>query len=321
MPGVQVTFTAANDVTRTQPSDRKLAVVVVTYNSADTIGGLLDTLQAGLEGLSQTEIVIADNASSDASVAIAQAHPIGARVVRTGRNGGYAAGINAALATVANDADVLILNPDIRLSRGAAARLVAPLRHRQVGVAAPRILHENGALYHSLRREPSLQTAWADALFGTKLGSGIDVGECICDTDLYKVPGIVDWASGAVLAVSAEARQSVGPWDESFFLYSEEVDYQRRARRAGFHIAYVPDAEVIHFGGDYRSNARLYSILTANRLRDYARHHDAISTALFRLALLTGETLRSLGGSPVHRAGLKAALRPVPPAAAGGSHS
>ena len=316
-----MTVTAANDMTHTEPGTRKLAVVVVTYNSADTIGGLLDTLEAGLEGLPQTEIVIADNASSDASVAMVEAHPIGALVVRTGRNGGYAAGVNAALAIVADDADVLIVNPDISLTHGAVARLVAPLRYRGVGIAAPRILHENGALCHSLRREPSLLTAWADALLGTRLGSGIDVGEIICNDDIYKVPRLVDWASGAALAVSAEARRSIGPWDESFFLYSEEVDYQRRARRAGFRIAYVPDAEVVHIGGEYRSNARLYSILTANRLRDYARHHDGLSSALFRLALLTGETLRSLGGSPVHRAGLKAALRPVPPAAAGGSRS
>ncbi|ODT82084.1 MAG: glycosyl transferase [Pelagibacterium sp. SCN 64-44] len=316
-----MTLIAANDMTDTWASDRKLVVVVVTYNSADTIVGLLDTLHAGLEGLSPTEIVIADNASSDASAAMVEAHPVGARVIRTGRNGGYAAGINAALATIAGDADVLILNPDIRLTRGAVLRLVAPLRRCQAGVAAPRIFHENGALCHSLRREPSLRTAWADALLGTRLGSGLDMGECICDPDLYEAPGIVDWASGAALAVSAEARRSIGPWDESFFLYSEEVDYQRRARRAGFRIAYVPDAEVIHFGGDYRRNARLYSILTANRLRDYARHHGAISRGLFRLALLTGEALRSLGGSPVHRAGLKAALRPLPPAAMGGSHS
>lgn len=311
-------FTAANDMARTQSSPRKLAVVAVTYNSADTVGGLLDSLRAGLEGLPQTQIIIADNASSDATVAIVEAHPIGALVIRTGRNGGYAAGINAALAHVADDADLLVLNPDIRLSPGAAARLVAPLRHPRIGIAAPRIRHENGALFCSLRREPTLQTAWADALLGSRLGSGVDRGESICNTELYETPGIVDWASGAILAVSAEARRRIGPWDESFFLYSEEVDFQRRARQAGFHIAYVPEAEVVHFGGDYHSNPRLYSILTANRLRDYARHHDALSTWMFRLAVLAGEALRSLGGSPVHRAGLKAALRPLPAANIGG---
>ncbi|MDB5537637.1 MAG: hypothetical protein JWQ65_2512 [Devosia sp.] len=300
-----------NSATRSEHA-RPLAVVVVTYNSADTLDGLLDTLAEGLRGIDQTEVVIADNASVDASVAKAQAHPIGARVVHTGWNGGYSVGINAALATIGEDADVLILNPDIRLSSGAAARLVAVLRQHNVGIAVPRILHEDGGLFHSLRREPSLQTAWADALLGTKLGSGIDRGECVCNSAQYAVPAVVDWASGAALAVSAEARARVGEWDETFFLYSEEVDYQRRIRMAGYRIAYVPQAEVVHIGGDYSRNERLYAILTANRIRDYARHHGTISTALFRAAVFSGEVLRSLRGSTVHRAGAAAAVKRLP---------
>ncbi|WDR02941.1 glycosyltransferase family 2 protein [Devosia algicola] len=290
-------------------SDRTLAVVIVTYNSADTLGGLLDTLSTGLEGISQTEIVIADNASSDNSLAIAQSHPLATRIIRTGYNGGYAAGINAALETIDKDADILLLNPDIRLSPGVAARLVAALRRSGVGVAAPRMVHEDGSLTLSLRREPSLCTAWADALLGTRLGAGLDLGECVCNSDHYSGARPVDWASGAALAISAEARNLVGLWDETFFLYSEEVDFQRRVRAAGLEIVFAPDAEVLHIGGDYAQNSRLYAILTANRIKDFARHHGPIATTMFRLAVLTGEALRSVGGSAVHRAGVKATLR------------
>lgn len=298
------------DDTRGQrPPSRPLAVVIVTYNSADMLGGLLDSLGHGLSGISRREIVIADNASSDNSVAIAESHPIGARVIRTGRNGGYSAGINAAVATISADADLLILNPDIRLEPGAAMRLAEQLWRPGIGMAVPRVLHEDWTLYLTLRREPSLVTAWADALLGSKLGAGVDKGESIHDPSHYEETRMVDWASGAALAVSAEARAEIGEWDESFFLYSEEVDYQRRVRAAGYHIIYVPEAKLVHIGGDYRENPHLYSILTANRVRDYARHHSAFSTALFRLAVVTGEALRSLGGSKVHRAGVEAALR------------
>lgn len=311
-PEGRVTF--LNEHYSATPSERgkPLAVVVITYNSADTLDGLLDTLAEGLRGLDLTEVVIADNASADDSVDRAQAHSIGARVVHTGWNGGYSAGINAALATISKDADVLILNPDIRLSSGAATRLAGVLRQHNIGVAVPRVLHEDGRLFHSLRREPSLQTAWADALLGTKLGSGLDRGECVCNSAQYAVPGVVDWASGAALAISAEARAEVGEWDETFFLYSEEVDYQRRIRAAGYRIAYVPQAEVIHIGGDYSRNERLYAILTANRIRDYARHHGVVSTTLFRAAVFVGEMLRSLRGSTVHRAGALAAVKRPP---------
>jgi N-acetylglucosaminyl-diphospho-decaprenol L-rhamnosyltransferase len=306
--------TILNKPYRETPSEpaRPLAVVAVTYNSAGTLAGLLDTLAEGLCGIDDIDVVIADNASADDSVPIAQAHPIGARVIHTGWNGGYAVGINAALATIGKDADILVLNPDIRLSPGAAARLVAVLRQHSIGIAVPRILHEDGSLFHSLRREPSVQTAWADALLGTKLGSGIDRGECVCDSGQYDQPCVVDWASGAALAISAEARAEVGDWDETFFLYSEEVDYQRRARAAGYRIAYVPEATMVHIGGDYSRNDRLYAVLTANRIRDYARHHGVVSTALFRAAVFAGEALRSLRGSTVHRAGALAALQRPP---------
>ncbi|MDB5527026.1 MAG: hypothetical protein JWR51_129 [Devosia sp.] len=307
-----MTFLKEHSSATRSAREKPLAVVVITYNSADTLDGLLDTLAEGLRGLDRTEVVIADNASADDSVDRAQAHSIGARVVHTGWNGGYSAGINAALATIRKDADVLILNPDIRLSPGAAARLAGVLRQHNIGVAVPRILHEDGGLFHSLRREPSLQTAWVDALLGTKLGSGLDRGECVCDSAQYAAPGIVDWASGAALAISAEARAEVGDWDETFFLYSEEVDYQRRIRAAGYRIAYVPQAEVVHIGGEYSRNERLYAILTANRIRDYARHHGWVSTAMFRVAVFTGEVLRSLRGSTVHRAGAAAAVKRLP---------
>ena len=286
--------------------DRPLAVVVVTYNSNDVLGGLLDSLADGLAGLSRTEIVFADNASTDGSVATILSHPIGGRVVRTGWNGGYSAGINAALATIDPDADVLILNPDIRLFRGAAEQLVAVLREPDVGIAVPCILRENGELVHSLRREPSILTAWADALLGSKLGLSLDAGESICNPETYRLPHTIDWASGAVLAVSATARRQC-KWDESFFLYSEEVDYQRQARMHGLSIAYVPQAQVVHIGGDYQQRPRLYEILTANRLRYFERYHGLVASTAFRIGVLVGEIMRSIG-SPVHQAGVRAAL-------------
>lgn len=290
-------------------NDCALVVLIVTYNSADTLGGLLDTLGDGLAGLKRTEIVVVDNASFDNSVAIAESHPIGARVVQTGRNGGYAAGINAGMATISASADLLILNPDIRVAPGSIAHLVCRLSPN-IGIAVPRMLHEDGALFHSLRREPSLQTAWADALLGTKLGYNIDRGECVCADAIYERTGLTDWASGSALLISSGARARIGRWDESFFLYSEEVDYQRRVREAGFHIAFVPEAIFVHIGGEYSRNARLYALLTTNRIRDYSRHHGPVASLIFRVAVLTGEVLRSLGGSAVHRAGALASLQP-----------
>jgi GT2 family glycosyltransferase len=291
-----------------------LAVVIVTYNSADVLQGLLDSIPCGCAGVPRFEVIVVDNQSCDASVRIARAHPVGPTLIIMGRNAGYAAAINAAAAQAGPDADLLVLNPDIRLSSGAVAALYRELRNPGVGVAAPRIVAEDGRTARSLRREPSLATIWSDALLGGRLASRLGLGEVVHAPCLYARGGPVEWATGAALLISAEARRRAGGWDESFFLYSEEVDYLRRVRQSGLAVHYVPQATVLHIGGAYEESSYLSGLMTANRIRDYGRRHGHVASGLFRLAAVVGEALR-LGGGPVRRATLRAALaardRPV----------
>jgi GT2 family glycosyltransferase len=294
-------------------SEPYLSIVIVTYNSAPVLPGLLDSLSAGLDGIKQFEIVVADNDSADNSVDIALNHVIRPRVIRLGRNAGYAAGINAAAATVRDDAHLLILNPDVRLFPSAARILVERLADPSVGVAVPKIFAEDGTVAWSLRREPSIITAWTDAVLGGILASHIGTGEKISDPALYDKDGLTEWAEGSVLAVAARARGVVGDWDETFFLYSEEIDYMRRVRECGLSVAYVPQARAIHIGGDSQ-NPRLSALLAVNRIRYYRRHHGPLSTAVFRLSIIVGAGMRALRG-PEYRAALRAAvtLRKWPP--------
>jgi N-acetylglucosaminyl-diphospho-decaprenol L-rhamnosyltransferase len=287
-------------------SEQCLSIITVTYNSARVLPGLLDSLSAGLDGIEAFEVVVADNDSSDDSVDIALGHPIGARVVSTGRNGGYAAGINAAAATIRTDANLLILNPDVRLLPGSARLLAERLADPSVGVAVPRVLLEDGTIGLSLRREPSIVTAWTDAVLGGELAARIGTGERIGNPARYESDGPIEWAEGSVLAVAARTRRLVGDWDESYFLYSEEIDYMRRVREAGLSVVYAPQGQVIHIGGDYR-DPRLSALLAFNRIRYYSRHHGPLSTAIFRLSIVLGEGVRAARG-PAHRAAAWVAL-------------
>jgi GT2 family glycosyltransferase len=283
-----------------------LSAITVTYNSAAVLPGLLDSLSTGLEGVKSADIIVADNDSADGSVDIALAHPVRPRVVRMGRNAGYAAAINAAAATVGKDAHLLILNPDVRLSAGAGRFLAERLTDASVGVAVPKIFNDDGSLAWSLRREPSILTGWTDAVLGGRLAARMGTGEKVGDPALYAKEGPIEWAEGSVLAVSAQARRMVGDWDESFFLYSEEIDYMRRVRECGLSVVYVPQAQAVHIGGDY-ANPRLSALLARNRIRYYRRHHGPLSAALFRLSIIAGEGVRAARG-PAHRAALRAAL-------------
>jgi GT2 family glycosyltransferase len=294
-----------------QPTaDAELSVIIVTYNSASVLPGLLDSLPAGLEGVSKFETVVVDNDSADNSVDTALAHAVRPRVIRMGRNAGYAAAINAAAATVHPNANLLVLNADIRLLPGAARLLVDRLADSSVGVAVPRTLGEDGTTQWSLRREPSIITAWTDAILGGTFAGRIGTGEMIGNPAIYDGERLIQWATGAILAVAARARCVVGGWDESFFLYMEEVEYLRRVRECGFSVVYVPKAQAIHIGGEYRENPRLSALLTANRIRYHRRYHGPLSTAVFRLSIIVGEGIRALRGPPGHRAAVRAALTP-----------
>lgn len=288
--------------------ERLFAIVIVTFNSGAVLAGLLDSIEDFCSASQSAEVIVVDNNSRDDSIAIAVTHPVRPRIIQMGRNAGYAAAINAATATIDADTDTLILNPDVRVLPGTVDALMRRLSDIAVGVAVPRITDEDGNLAHSLRREPSLLHAWSDALLGAALTARLGVGEIIADAERYRSDCRIEWATGAIVAVAARARARVGDWDESFFLYSEEVDYLERVRRKGFAIAFAADATATHIGGEYRESAFLSALMATNRILYFGRHHGGLATTFFRLAIIVGEAIRAPLGLG-HRAALRAALK------------
>lgn len=286
-----------------------VAVIIVTFNSADALPALLDSLVDGLDGLEQFEIIVVDNDSKDGSAEIAEAHRLQPTVIRTGRNAGYAAAINIGSSRASIGSHLLILNPDLRLYPGAVKPLIEHVATSSVGVVVPINYREDGTIDPTLRREPSIVTAWADAVLGGRLAARLGVGEIVGALHHYDQRRPVQWATGSALLVSASARKTVGAWDESFFLYSEEVDYQRRIREAGFEVVYEPRSKVMHASGGSGTGPRLFALLTANRIRYYGRYHGALQTAIFKLGVIIGHAARSWR-SASHRAALMSAVTP-----------
>jgi GT2 family glycosyltransferase len=291
------------------PDHPALTVAVVTYNSAAHLPGLLASLGGGLDGVADWRLVVADNASTDATVDLVRHLAPDATVVAMGRNAGYAAGVNAAAAAAPPERALLILNPDIRLAEGSVAALLTALNAPATGITVPRLTDVQGHPARSLRREPSVRRALGEALLGgVRAGRLPAFGEVVTDERRYRHPGTADWASGAVMLVSRECLDVVGPWDESFFLYSEETDFALRARDAGFALRYTPHAAAVHAGGEAHTSPRLWSILALNRVRLFRRRHGRVHAAAFWAAVTLNEGLRALGGGTTHRAALRALL-------------
>ncbi len=286
-----------------------LTVVTVTYHSSDVLPSFLAALPAALAGTA-AQLVVADNASGDGTLALLRRRAPDALAVNTGANLGYAGGINAALAAATAAGvpagPVLVVNPDVRLHPGSVPVLLAALAEPGTGIAVPRLLDEHGRLSYSLRREPTVRRVLGEALLGgLRAGRFPGLGEMVTDPAAYRSGRIADWATGACLLVSAECAQRLGRWDDSFFLYSEETDFALRARDAGFALRYVPEAVATHRGGAAHSSPFLWQLLVGNRWRLYRRRHGPLAAAGFRAALV----LDALPRARVGRAPARAALR------------
>jgi GT2 family glycosyltransferase len=278
-------------------------VVVVTHNSAHVVDDLLDSLPAALDGLVATTVVV-DNASSDDTAAVVAARN-DCRLVKA-PNHGYSAGINRGVQEVSGREPVLVLNPDVRMAPGSVRVLLDALAREGVGIAAPRVLDDDGHLVWSMRREPTL---------GRALGLGRTgrpaLSEYVTDHQAYADPQRPDWALGAALLVDRRCHDELGGWDESFFLYSEETDFCLRARDRGWATVYEPAALVSHVGGQSGTSPRIHAMQILNRVRLYRRRHGAATGGLYWLLSIASEATWVLRGHPQSRDAIRALLRPA----------
>lgn len=289
--------------------ERELAdctAIIVTYNSAADIGGLLDSLPAAADGL-RVRVVVVDNDSADDIASVVAGYP-GVNLVPSGGNLGYSGGINVGRRHLGPTRAVLILNPDLRAAPGSIRRLCAALAEPGVGAVVPRMLGEDGHTSPSLRREPTLLRTAGDGLLGAKWRSRPGaLSEMVWQTEAYDAPSDVDWATGAALLIAIAADQRVGAWDEErFFLYSEETDYCRRLRESGYQVRYLPDAVVTHKGAGSGTGPALTALMAVNKVRYYRKYHGRVASAAFRLVLIGTQLLRA--NRPGQRRALNALL-------------
>jgi N-acetylglucosaminyl-diphospho-decaprenol L-rhamnosyltransferase len=290
----------------------RVAIVIVTYNSADTLSSCLASLQVGTSGVELTEVVVVDNNSRDDTCEIAKnATGLPLRVEQLGRNAGYAAGVNAGIASLGSFDAVLVINPDARVRPGSVAVLAEALSRPGVGIAAPYLENADGSLQPSLRRPPTALRAWAEALLGgNRAGRWGTLGELITSPARYAVEGPATWATGGVLMISSAACAALGAWDETFLLYGEETDFALRAGKRGFLTWYTPAAVVEHDGGESGTNPMLWALLTVNRTRVVRRHNGLLSWLGYFPAVVLGEAIRAAAGRSTARAALTALVRP-----------
>lgn len=271
-----------------------IAAIVVTYNSSKYIEGLIDSLR--YESRDQSiRLIVVDNASTDTTRNQIREHSD--VILIEADNLGYSAGLNAAASYLGDVTAVLVLNPDLRLEHGTLARLRGRISQSGVAASVPLIRDPNGRIYPSIRREPGLLRAIGDALLGEKIGwRPAGLSEIELRTNAYTYAHSIDWATGAVILFDASVYHSVGAWDESYFLYSEETDFLRRVREFG-QVWFEPAAIAHHIGGASGQSKELDALLSVNRVLYQEKFHGRIRSIAYRGVVIGGLAIRSFNPS------------------------
>ena len=261
-----------------------VAAVVVTYNA-------MPWLERCLASLAGVECVVVDHGSGDGSVEAARA--AGATVVEQG-NLGLAAGWNRGLRET-DGRYALILNADAWLVGDALERLVAFAdAHPRAAVVAPRLRNLDGTLQRSVRGFPTLWRLATEYLFLRRLAPGSRALNAFYAGGFdHESVTVAEFVMGAAMLVRREAIAEVGPLDESFFLFSEEVDWCYRFEQADWQVFFTPDAEVVHVGGASHGG-RLFDQQLLGHIRFLAKHRGLDYAERARKLLVVSLRLRGL---------------------------
>jgi glycosyltransferase involved in cell wall biosynthesis/GT2 family glycosyltransferase len=249
-------------------------VVVVAYGSPAMVREAL----APLAG--KYPITVVDNSSLPEIREITEL--TGGRYLDPGRNGGFAAGVNHALAhRQSASADVLLLNPDAVVTPEDVETLHRAL-HARPGVASvgPEQVDDDGTPARVVWPFPSPAATWIEAVGLARL---------------RRTPADRSFVIGSVLLLSAAAIDDVGGFDERFFLYAEETDWAYRAVGRGWRHAAVPAARAMHLGGATSSDAaRRETHFHASQERYLRKHHGRAGWAVARAGAVLGAAARSV---------------------------
>jgi GT2 family glycosyltransferase len=266
-----------------------VSVVVVTFNA-------LPWIERALESVRGHETIVVDHGSTDGTLELVRERFPEARLIEQ-ENKGLGGGSNAGM-RVASGAYFLLLNSDAWALDDAVERLAAFAdEHPEAAVVGPRLLNPDGSLQPSVRGFPSVWRLATEYLFLRKLaprsralnsfyGAGFDHDEV----------REAEFLMGACLLVRREAADTVGLFDEDFFMFSEETDWCYRFRQAGWHVLFTPEAEFVHVGGaTTRQNwGPMFREQVRGHLRFLAKHRGPKEAERARRLLLVSLRLRAL---------------------------
>ncbi len=259
-----------------------LAVVVVNYNAGPHLYQCLRSLREAA-GDAALEMVVVDNASRDGSLDTAEGAFPEVRVIRNDTNRGFAAAANEGIAATSAPY-VFLLNPDAEVRAGTLSGLVKVAdEHPRAAAFGVLVRDPDGSLYPSARRVPGLGVGLGHAFLGlVKPDNRFSRKYTMADWD-RSTEREVEWVSGSAMLLRRAALGNVGPFDEGYFMYVEDVDLCTRLRKRGWRVVFTPEVEVMHVGGVSTGRSRrMFFEHARSAARYFERHRSPGALAVLR---------------------------------------
>jgi GT2 family glycosyltransferase len=231
-----------------------VTVAVVSWNTRELLAACLRSLAPGVES-GRLEAWVVDNASQDGSASMVRERFPSVALVEAGRNLGFGSAVNL-VARRTSTPWIAAANADVEVEPGAVETLLAAAEtDLRIGAVAPQLVHPGGAVQPSVQPFPSLRLALLRNLHAGRVSRRVAQRLCLRDAWRPDRPADVDWATGAFLLVRREAWDAIGGFDETQWMYAEDLDLCWRLHRAGWRVRYEPSARVRHVQGPAAAQA------------------------------------------------------------------
>lgn len=265
----------------------ELSIIIVSWNTVDLLDACLASIMAHPPDR-RFEVIVVDNASTDGSTQMVRRQHPDVTLLENEKNVGFARANNQGLRQAVGR-HLLLLNPDTEVRPDALETLFRFLEeHESAGAAGARILNPDETLQHSCYPAPTLLNEWLHLFhLDRERRQGMESWD-------VTQPRAVEVLLGACIMVRREALDNVGFLDERFFMYSEEVDFCHRLRKAGWSLHWVPQAQVVHHGGQSTRQAAtdMFLQLYEAKLLYFRKHYGRGAARLYKLILLIGSLPR-----------------------------
>jgi hypothetical protein len=273
-----------------------LSIVIVSWNVRDLLRRCLDSvLRSAQSSDLLCQVIVVDSASSDGSQAMVSGVFPGVELVACETNVGFVKGNNLGVSQ-SNGRYILLLNPDTEVLGDALQQMVSYMEtHPGLGALGPSLLDPRGAIQSSRRRFPTVATALVESTMLQPCFEKSSLLRRYYCLDRASTEGQeVDWVVGACLLIRRETWAAVGSLDENIFMYSEELDWCRRARDKGWKVMYLPSARVVHHeaqsSNQVSGSRHLY--FNSSKVYYFRKHHGPLVGESIRVFLLATYVLQ-----------------------------